>query len=70
MKKRFLALILGTVMTASLIVGCGGKSSGNSGSAPADADAARASPQKLPASILLPCRQQTREAFSLIFMKV
>ena len=40
MKKRFLALILGTVMTASLIVGCGGKSSGNSGSAPADADAA------------------------------
>ena len=43
MKKRFLALILGTVMTASLIVGCGGKSSGNSGSAPADADAARSS---------------------------
>jgi len=44
MKKRFLALILGTVMTASLIVGCGGKSSGNSGSAPADADAASTAP--------------------------
>lgn len=31
-------------MTASLIVGCGGKSSGNSGSAPADADAASTAP--------------------------
>ena len=38
MKKRFLALILGTVMTASLLAGCGGKtSSGNSGNASADA---------------------------------
>ena len=32
MKKRFLALILGTVMTASLIAGCGSKSSGSSSS--------------------------------------
>ena len=32
MKKRFLALILGTVMTASLIAGCGAKSSGSSSS--------------------------------------
>ena len=30
MKKRFLALVLGTVMTASLIAGCGAKSSGSS----------------------------------------
>ena len=32
MKKRFLALVLGTVMTASLIAGCGAKSSGSSSS--------------------------------------
>lgn len=41
MKKNFLALVLGAVMTASLIAGCGGKTSsgGSSASSPAAADA-------------------------------
>ena len=41
MKKNFLALILGAVMTASLIAGCGGKTSsgGSSASSSAAADA-------------------------------
>ena len=32
MKKRFMALVLGLVMTASLIAGCGGKSTGTGSS--------------------------------------
>ena len=36
MKKRLLALILGTVMTASLIAGCGGGSAGKDSAASAD----------------------------------
>ena len=41
MKKKFLALVLGAVMTASLIAGCGGKTSsgGSSASSSAAADA-------------------------------
>ena len=41
MKKNFLALVLGAVMTASLIAGCGGKTSsgGSSASSSAAADA-------------------------------
>ena len=40
MKKRFLALVLGAVMTASLIAGCGGKTSSGSSSGTSDAGAA------------------------------
>ena len=67
MKKRFLALILGTVMTASLIVGCGGKSSGNSGSAPADADAAFIKGVSTEAPGFDPFTVQTADARSIFF---